>query len=137
MAFKKGQSGNPQGKKPGTRHKATMAALELLEGDLRAITKVCIDKAKDGDMMACKLILDKLIPNRRERAIDLPLPKLAGTAEIPQALADTLEAVAIGKITPGEGQTVAVLLETFRKSLEMTDLENRVRALEEKIIKQT
>ena len=37
MAFKKGQSGNPQGKKPGTRHRATMAALELLEGDLRAI----------------------------------------------------------------------------------------------------
>jgi hypothetical protein len=34
MAFKKGQSGNPRGKKPGTRHKATLAALELLEGDL-------------------------------------------------------------------------------------------------------
>jgi hypothetical protein len=137
MAFKKGQSGNPKGKKPGTRNRATMAAQELLEGDLRTIAKVCVDKAKGGDMVACKLILDKLIPNRRERPIDLQLPKLEGTAEIPQALAHTLEAVAQGKITPGEGQTVTALLEAYRKSLETTDLETRLRALEEKINKPT
>jgi hypothetical protein len=133
MAFKKGQSGNPAGKKPGTRHKATLAAQELLEGDLQAITRVCIDKAKGGNLVACKLILDKLIPNRRERAIDLQLPKLGGTAEIPQALADALEAVAQGKITPGEGQTVAAMLEIYRKSLETTDLLARIMALEKKI----
>jgi hypothetical protein len=137
MAFKKGQSGNPKGKQIGTRNKATMAAQVLLEGDLEAITRVCVDKAKGGDMMACRLIIDKLIPNRRERYIDLQLPKLAGTAIIPQALAHTLEAVVLGKITPGEGQTVAGLLETYRKSMETTDLEVRVRALEEKINKQT
>ena len=136
MAFKWGQSGNPAGKKPGTRNRATVAAQVLLEGGLRAIAKVCVDKAKTGDLLACKLVLDKLIPNRRERAIDLRLPKLVGTAKIPQALADTLETVAQGKITPGEGQTVATILETYRRSMETTDLETRVRALEEKISKQ-
>ena len=135
MAFKKGQSGNPRGKKPGTRHKATMAALELLDGDLQAITKVCIGKAKGGDLVACKLILDKLLPNCRERSIDLQLPKLAGAAEVPQALAATLEAVAQGKITPGEGQDLAALLESYRKSLEMTELEARIEALEAKVNK--
>ena len=133
MGFKKGQSGNPRGKKPGTRHKATMAALELLEGDLQAITRVCIDKAKGGDLVACKLILDKIIPNCRERSIDLQFPQLAGAAEVPQALAATLEAVAQGKITPGEGQGLAALLETYRKSMEMTELEARIEALEKKI----
>jgi hypothetical protein len=133
VAFKKGQSGNPLGKKPGTRHKATIAALELLDGDLKAITRVCIDKAKGGDLVACKLILDKLIPNRRERTIDLSLPKLTGTAEILQALADILAAVAQGKLTPGEGQTMAVMLETYRKSMETLDLETRIKALEEKV----
>jgi hypothetical protein len=135
MAFKKGQSGNPQGKRPGTRHKATMAALELLDGDLQAITRVCIDKAKGGDLAACKLILDKLIPNCRERSIDLQLPQLAGAAEVPQALAAMLEAVAQGKITPGEGQALAALLETYRKSMEMSELEVRVEALEAKVNK--
>jgi hypothetical protein len=133
MAFKKGQSGNPLGKKPGTRHKATIAALELLDGDLKVITRVCIDKAKGGDLVACKLILDKLIPNRRERTIDLSLPKLTGTAEILQALADILAAVTQGKLTPGEGQTMAVMLETYRKSMETLDLETRIKALEEKV----
>ena len=66
MAFKKGQSGNPRGKKPGTRNKATIAALELLEGDLEDISKVCVEKAKGGDLTACKLILDKIIPRSRE-----------------------------------------------------------------------
>ena len=133
MGFKKGQSGNPRGKKPGTRHKATMAALELLEGDLQAITRVCIDKAKGGDLVACKLILDKIIPNCRERSIDLQFPQLAGAAEVPQALATTLEAVTQGKITPGEGQGLATLLETYRKSMEMTSVEARIEALEKKI----
>ena len=133
MAFKKGQSGNPRGKKPGTRNKATMAAQALLEGDLEAITKICVERAKGGDMVACKLILDKLIPNRRERAIDLQLPKLGGSAEIPQALADILVAVAQGKITPGEGHTVAALLETYRKSLETEELLERIVALEKKV----
>ena len=39
MTFKPGQSGNPKGKKKGTLHKATLAALELMEGDLEAITQ--------------------------------------------------------------------------------------------------
>jgi hypothetical protein len=135
MAFKKGQSGNPRGKKPGTRHKATMAALELLEADLKAITRVCIDKAKGGDLGACKLILDKIIPKNRERAIDLQFPALAGAAEVPQALAATLEAVAQGRISPGEGQALAALLEIYRRSMEMTSLEARLEALEEKVSK--
>jgi hypothetical protein len=133
MAFKKGQSGNPRGKKPGTRNKATMAALELLDGDLQAITEVIIQKAKAGDLMACRLIMDKLIPNCRERAIDLQLPQLSGAKEVPQALAATLAAVTQGKITPGEGQDLATLLETYRKSMEMSDLGVRVEALERKL----
>ncbi len=135
MAFKKGQSGNPRGKQRGTRNKATLAALELLEGDLKAITRVCIEKAKGGDLLACKLILNKLIPNRRERSVDLELPELAGAAAIPEALASILAAVAHGKITPGEGQAVAAMLESYRKSVEMTDLLARIAALEEKINK--
>ena len=133
--LQKGTIGKSPGKKPGTRHKATMAALELLDGDLQAITKVCIGKAKGGDLVACKLILDKLLPNCRERSIDLQLPKLAGAAEVPQALAATLEAVAQGKITPGEGQDLAALLESYRKSMEMTELEARIEALEAKVNK--
>jgi hypothetical protein len=130
--FRKGESGNPRGRAKGSRHKATLAALALLEGDLEAITQVCIDKAKDGDLMAVKLILDKLLPNRRERSINLKVPRVKGAQDIPQALEAVMQAVAAGDLTPGEGQALTTMLEAYRKGLEFTTIESRLRALEEK-----
>ena len=46
-----------------------------------------------------------------------------------QALAAILEAVAQGKITPGEGQGLTIMLETYQKIIETTELEARVTAL--------
>ena len=45
--------------------------------DIEAIVQVCVDKAKDGDLMAVKLILDKVIPNARERRLSITLPRVA------------------------------------------------------------
>jgi hypothetical protein len=130
--FKKGESGNPKGRAKGSRHKATLAALELLEGDLSAITQVCIDKAKAGDLLAAKLILDKLLPNRRERSVNLKLPKVKDAQDLPKALEAVMQAVAAGDLTPGEGQGITAMLEAYRKGLELTDIESRLRTLEEK-----
>ena len=130
MTFKPGQSGNPKGKAKGTLHKATRAALELLEGDLEAITQVCIDKAKAGDLLAVKLILDKLLPNRRERSVNLKFPKVKDAQDLPKALEAVMQAVAAGELTPGEGQALTAMLEAFRKGLELTDIEARLTALE-------
>ena len=47
--FAPGQSGNPGGKRPGTRHKTTRAIEALLEGQHEALTQVAIDKALTGD----------------------------------------------------------------------------------------
>jgi hypothetical protein len=132
MKFKPGQSGNPKGKTKGTLHKATRAALELLEGDLEAITQVCIDKAKAGDHLAVKLILDKLLPNQRERSINLKVPRVKGAQDLPQALEAIMQAVAAGELTPGEGQALTAMLEGYRKGLEFTTIEARLRALEER-----
>jgi hypothetical protein len=130
MRFKKGQSGNPRGKAKGTLHKATRAALELLEGDLETITRKCIDRAKEGDLMAVKLILDKVVPNAKERPISFNFPKLRGAADVPNALSTVLEAVGKGDITPGEGQILTAIMDNYRKGLELADIEARLRALE-------
>lgn len=130
--FQKGETGNPKGRKHGSRNKATLAALALLEGDLEAITQVCIDKAKDGDLMAVKLILDKVIPNARERRLSVKLPQVEGAGDLPAALAAVLKLVGSGELTPGEGQTIASVIEAYRKGLELADLEARVARLEKK-----
>ncbi len=128
--FKKGETGNPKGRSKGSRNKATLAALALLEGDLEAITQVCVDKAKEGDMMAVKLILDKVIPNAKERRLSVKLPQVEGVANIPAVLAAVLESVSNGELTPGEGQTITAMLETYRKGVELNDIEARLKALE-------
>jgi hypothetical protein len=56
--WKKGESGNPAGKKPGTRHKATLAVERLLDGEGEELTRKAIELAKDGDLTALKLCLD-------------------------------------------------------------------------------
>ncbi|RJR42296.1 MAG: hypothetical protein C4567_07630 [Deltaproteobacteria bacterium] len=129
--WQKGQSGNPSGKPKGCKHKATRAALKLLEGDLEAITKKCINAAKKGDLAAIKLILDKFIPVARELPITLKLPKIGGVADVPKVLNVILKAVAAGELTTEQGQSLAAMLEAYRKGIETTELEARISALEQ------
>lgn len=47
-----------------------------------------------------------------------------------QAAQAVLSAVAGGEVTPSEGAAVMGLIETYRKTLETTELEARIEALE-------
>ncbi len=129
--FRKGESGNPAGKAPGTRNKATRAVQALLDGEAEALTRKCVDMALDGDSVALRLCLDRLCPPARERAIDadVELPELTAD-NLPRAVATIVEAVAGGHLLPGEGQALIGMLEGLRKSIELAELEKRIAALE-------
>jgi hypothetical protein len=132
MAFKPGKSGNPKGRPKGALNQTTRAAQELLDGEAQALTRKMVELAQAGNMAALKLCLERLLPKRKDRPIILKLPKVEAVGDIPKALGALLEAVAQGEITPGEGQSLAAMLEAYRKGLELTDLEARLTALEEK-----
>lgn len=70
--WKKGISGNPQGKKPGTKNKLTLyreAVLMKQEKkmlqEFPEIIGVLMQKAKDGDMTAMKLYLERVMAAKR------------------------------------------------------------------------
>jgi Family of unknown function (DUF5681) len=67
--FRPGQSGNPSGKRKGARHRATILAEQLLDGEAEGLIRQVIQKAKQGDMIALKLCLDRILPPRRDRAV--------------------------------------------------------------------
>lgn len=129
--FAKGFAQNPTGRKAGSRNKATQAALSLMEGQLEQITQTLIDAALDGDMTAIRLILERLVPPCKEKALpQLNLPPVTDAASLPKLTAAILGAVADGRITPGEGQSLAALANTHAKNLELAELEQRIAALE-------
>ncbi len=128
--FVKGQSGNPKGKPRGIRHATTQISYALMEGDLEAVLATVIERAKGGDMTACRMIVDKVLPNTKDRTIALDLPLINDLKGVGKAQAKILHAVAIGDITPNEGEKIASIIEARRKSIETIDLEARISRLE-------
>lgn len=128
--FVKGQSGNPKGKPRGARHAATQISYALMEGNLEEVLATVIERAKSGDMAACKMVLDKVLPNTKDRPIALEMPLINDLNDVGNAQAEILQAVANGSITPNEGERVASIIEARRRSIETIDLEVRISQLE-------
>jgi hypothetical protein len=47
--FEKGRSGNPDGRRRGSRNKATLAAAALLAGESEVLTRKAVEMALGGD----------------------------------------------------------------------------------------
>lgn len=133
--FKKGQSGNPKGRPQGSRHKATLAALLLLEGEASALTRKAIEAALGGDIVALRLCLDRIVPPAKDRPVSITVPLVETTADLPKITAALLSAVGAGEIGPSEAATLAKLVEVHRGALELADITERIKKLEDEVKK--
>jgi len=130
--FKPGQSGNPSGKPKGTRHRATQLAQELLDGQAEALVQKLVDMALEGNAVALRVAVERLVPALRERPIPAGAVKLPAlkAANLAAASAAIIHAVAGGRLTPGEGTALAGLLGAHSRAQEQQDFEARLTALE-------
>jgi hypothetical protein len=127
--FTEGNSGKPK----GSRNKATIAIESLLEGQAEALTQTAISKALDGDSMALRLCMDRIAPLPKDNTISFTLPHMESANDASKAAGSVLKAVSIGEITPIEGSRVMGLIDSFRRTLELTVIEHRIQALESNI----
>jgi hypothetical protein len=121
--------GNP-GKPRGARHKATQAALALLDGHAEALTRKAVDMALAGDVAALRMCLDRVAPVRKDAPVTFALPAMTCARDAAQAAGAVLGAVSEGELTPAEGAHVMGLVEAWRRTFETTELEARLIALE-------
>jgi hypothetical protein len=126
--FVPGCSGNPAGKKPGTRNRKTVLAEALRDGEDISVARVVIDKALAGDAVAARFCLGLLSPKPRGRPIVLDLPEDARAGDILAAFDATLAAMASGDITPDEALIVTRVLDGRRRALEALALQRRLDA---------
>lgn len=121
--------GNP-GRPHGARHKATVAVLSLMEGQGEALAQKAVELALGGDTTALRLCIERIAPTRKDVPVAFGLPEMENSDDAAVAAGAVLNAVANGDLTPIEAASVMALIETFRRTLETTELERRVAELE-------
>lgn len=129
--YNTGQSGNPSGRPRGSRNKTTMAVQSLLDGEAEEIGRKAVELAKSGDMAAIRLVLERILPPRKDRPIELEIPHMESIADVVTAQGAIVQAVGCGDITPSEGQAICAMLEQYRRTIETAELEKRITQLEE------
>jgi hypothetical protein len=128
--FKKGQSGNPNGKPKGARNRATMIAQHLLDGETEALVRKAVDLALEGDSTCLRMCLERILPPKKDVPVEIDIPEIGVVADLPKLFAALTAKLREG-ITLPEAKTVMDLAEVTRKSLEVVELEQRIGVLEE------
>jgi hypothetical protein len=90
-----------------------------------------LEIAKAGDVAMLKFFLTRLLP--RERAITIDLPKMETADDAVDALATIMAAVCAGGIAPGEAASLAALVNSYARAIDIADLVKRIEALEARV----
>jgi len=127
--FEPGKSGNPAGKPPGAKHKATILAQTLFEGEAETLIRKIIELAKEGDLQALKVCIDRLCPPLKAQSapVQIALPKTESIADLATAF---IEAAADGRLPPDVAAQLVSAVGTLARVVEIDELKERLSALE-------
>jgi hypothetical protein len=121
-----GNTGRPK----GSRNKATIAIESLLQGQAEALTQTAVTKALEGDSIALRLCMERIAPAPKDQPVSFSLPKMKNALDASEAAGSVLKAVSNGELTPIEATRAMGLIDSFRRTLELTEIEQRLQALE-------
>jgi hypothetical protein len=74
----------------------------LLDGEAETITNKAIELAKEGNLMAIRICLDRIAPPRKDRHIELASPKMESASDAVSAGATIIEALGQRGIDPND-----------------------------------
>lgn len=130
-----------QGRPAGSRNKTTELLQSMADGHAADIMHTAIQKAVRGDSLCIKVLLDRLVPKMRDKAVQLDMPLIDTALDAKGALESVIQSVAQGDITPSEGKAVADLVEAYARvsnyetlSKKISDLEKKILDLNEKLV---
>jgi hypothetical protein len=126
-----GVSGN-EGRRGYEQDRSRQAIEAAMRDRGEEVARTVVAAALRGDMVAARIILDRLAPVRKGAPIMFSLPEMLTAAELPVAVAAVSQAMANGEISPDEAASITAVLDVQRRAIETAQLEARLRALEEK-----
>ncbi|MEM7473237.1 MAG: hypothetical protein AAF340_17955 [Pseudomonadota bacterium] len=122
--------GNP-GKPKGARHRVTQAVESILAGQGKELTEKALEMALSGDTTALRLCIERIAPVRKDSPVEFDLPEMQSAEDATQAASAVIRAVSQAELTPLEGAALMGLIEQYRRTLETTQIEQRLAALEQ------
>lgn len=127
--FKPGQSGNPAGKPPGVKNRATVLAQALFDGEAETLTRKIIELAKEGDLQALKVCIDRLCPPMKAQSapIQVEIPVTDSMSSIANSF---IKAAAEGRLAPDVAAQLVSAVAAMAHVMEIDELKERLIALE-------
>jgi Family of unknown function (DUF5681) len=140
--FKKGQSGNPNGRARGSRNRTTILADQIFDEKLfgadkkaEALISKAIALAEGGDTACLRLCFERIAPVRKDRPVQFELPAMTEAKDAVNASASIVAAVAGGELTPNEAAELSKVVDGYARTLQAVEFEERLTKLERAITK--
>src|SRR5450830_145602 len=125
--WKPGQSGNPNGRPPGTSDVGRLRA--AISEHLPEIIAQLVEKAREGDTQAARLLLERVIPPMKAIEATVTL-ELAPDASLTEQGESIVRAAAGGALAPGQAGALLAGLGSIARLKEVDELTTRLEALE-------
>jgi len=131
VPFKKGQSGNPAGRKKGvvTIRTKLLDGLRATKLDEVGFAQRLIQAALNGNNTALQLVADRLWPRVKPM---MPEMQLAGDLKTWRDRGEAIfELMATGRCTPDQASSAISVIDRVATLTELDDLKQRIESLEE------
>ncbi len=123
--FQPGQSGNPAGR-PKDKTPATLLR-KAIAADMPDVVRKLVELAKEGDVHAAKVLLDRICPPLKPQA--LPVNIETG-ANLPETGGNVVTATLNGTVPPDIGAMLIRALAEQGKLIELQEMADRLQRLE-------
>lgn len=75
--------------------------------------------------------MERIAPAPKDNTVSFALPQINNALDASQAAGSVLTAVSEGNLAPIEATRVMGLIDSYRRTLELTEIEERLQALEQ------
>jgi Family of unknown function (DUF5681) len=130
-SWRPGTSGNPRGRRPGSRNRLSALGESVLAREGTALLEKAVEMAKAGDVACLRLLIERIAPiPKASRFVALDLPPLKTVDDLVKASAVIVAEVAAGRLAMEDVGPLVALIEATVEAIRTNDHDQRLTALE-------